>query len=771
MLWREKLKSLFNTFTYMKQERGAIFVLTALMLPVLFGFLGIGYDVGNLYMHKARLQHAADAAALAGARAFVDENATKRKQYRDEYKSSNHVTTIPADARENINQNAKADAKVAAKAAAVANVNQNMVNLHNNAYQSSYYLVTGIIHEAGKDYNQQYFKVNLKETVPLFFLPVIMNKKEQDVAAEAVSTIIRQEGGNNNNNNNDNNNGGIESLFMVKSSFTIGGGWHHGADGTPSSQKGGHHPTWSGYYDGDLRYTGNSPSVDFGNGGTDPYDGTNFEVLFNSKGTALLNAIRGLEGLSHKDVETIENSNEFAIFITELKKNKYYFTKEGETGTLTEAGENFISEIKQRLSQDDGYAHAYNYFYEMVRSNSYYHSKFTHIDYDMDSFGDSVESLFKNKLAKLRNTADDKIPEYLEDKAAWDAANNNLTEEQLNAAYNTMVEKANAAKKTPKELYTILVEYHNRMVGLWTVPDDVWDDYVTAGSPGGIPKDSFASLIGGNWSDSGKNHESWEENLGSWQWDNIKGFYKETIKIPTKDEYKTDLLRVATGGLTHEPVPSEYKPAASDTYYAQYNGGERPWKASELSTSNILSKEHSYFCYNGSANIINFTIDKDGFYTGNGIGSDDPFYFFVAKDVNDVINIKLEADMNRPLVFCYMGTNSPKIYLQLNGHTFRGVIYTPNHSNGHMNSSGGTFKGTWMGEGITLQQGNAHFEYVDYELEESLEKAWPGYSEESSGGDNGQNQEDYGDDETDNSWIKVIKLVNSVDNVKEVEDL
>ena len=73
--------SIFNTvlekikyIKFLKQERGAIFVLTALLLPVVLGCMGFAYDFGNLYMHKARLQNAADAAALTGARAFVDEN-------------------------------------------------------------------------------------------------------------------------------------------------------------------------------------------------------------------------------------------------------------------------------------------------------------------------------------------------------------------------------------------------------------------------------------------------------------------------------------------------------------------------------------------------------------------------------------------------------------------------------------------------------------------------------------------------------------------------
>ena len=48
-------------------KRGAIMVLFAILLPVLFGFVGFGFDVGLLYMQKGKLQDIADATALAGA--------------------------------------------------------------------------------------------------------------------------------------------------------------------------------------------------------------------------------------------------------------------------------------------------------------------------------------------------------------------------------------------------------------------------------------------------------------------------------------------------------------------------------------------------------------------------------------------------------------------------------------------------------------------------------------------------------------------------------
>ena len=64
------LKSYFEKI--LRKQRGAIIVMTAIALPLLFGFAGLGYDVGNLYLHKGKLQHIADASALAGAAVYRD---------------------------------------------------------------------------------------------------------------------------------------------------------------------------------------------------------------------------------------------------------------------------------------------------------------------------------------------------------------------------------------------------------------------------------------------------------------------------------------------------------------------------------------------------------------------------------------------------------------------------------------------------------------------------------------------------------------------------
>src|SRR5687768_11098375 len=54
--------------TRLRGERGATAVIVALLLVPLLGFAAIAVDVGALYAERARLQTAADAAALAVAR-------------------------------------------------------------------------------------------------------------------------------------------------------------------------------------------------------------------------------------------------------------------------------------------------------------------------------------------------------------------------------------------------------------------------------------------------------------------------------------------------------------------------------------------------------------------------------------------------------------------------------------------------------------------------------------------------------------------------------
>lgn len=57
----------------MKKNKGAILVMLALLLPLIFMFTGLAVDTGSLYAQKAKLQNTADAAALAGATALQEK--------------------------------------------------------------------------------------------------------------------------------------------------------------------------------------------------------------------------------------------------------------------------------------------------------------------------------------------------------------------------------------------------------------------------------------------------------------------------------------------------------------------------------------------------------------------------------------------------------------------------------------------------------------------------------------------------------------------------
>ncbi len=54
-------------------QRGVVMVFFAILLPLLFGFMGLSIDVGLAYVEKGKVQDIADSAALAGAAHLADE--------------------------------------------------------------------------------------------------------------------------------------------------------------------------------------------------------------------------------------------------------------------------------------------------------------------------------------------------------------------------------------------------------------------------------------------------------------------------------------------------------------------------------------------------------------------------------------------------------------------------------------------------------------------------------------------------------------------------
>lgn len=233
MPWREKIKSLLHNLTYVKQERGAIFVLTALLLPVLFGFMGIAYDVGNLYIHKARLQNVTDAAALAGGGLFKNPPEKAEPTEADEYISatSGKVVKLVNSEEVVVKEIQNVDYKdgttikdreggttvttnspnhVKADEVARAYINKNKINLGNdvkteelsalgykgtntttvNGTPSTTGSVTTTVNtETKKETDAIYYRVIASEEVKLYFLPVIMDKNVQTVRTTSIAVV------------------------------------------------------------------------------------------------------------------------------------------------------------------------------------------------------------------------------------------------------------------------------------------------------------------------------------------------------------------------------------------------------------------------------------------------------------------------------------------------------------------------------------------------------------------------------------------------------
>ena len=228
MCWREKAKSALkrekianvlqhlnvvkavqNKLTYLKEERGAIFVLTALLLPIMFGCLGIAYDVGNVYIHKARLQNVTDAAALAGGRAYLEsqKKTTGTKDNIDDdsdgHDSDNPFTYTIAGRSSRSSDGITYDSSrkhADADKAADDYIYNNIINLGETVHADKYshYALKGVKknppHEGQEEdtyteADEIFYRVGLYETVPLYFLPVITNKNVETVRAGSVVLV------------------------------------------------------------------------------------------------------------------------------------------------------------------------------------------------------------------------------------------------------------------------------------------------------------------------------------------------------------------------------------------------------------------------------------------------------------------------------------------------------------------------------------------------------------------------------------------------------
>lgn len=183
----------------LRQETGAVLIFTALAIPVLLGLTGIAFDVGNLYMHKARLQNVADAAALAGARAYADSQANPENDPNNIRDSLDNYNTEGAKNTVDYSINNSTPLRdygntphPNADKAADDYIYKNRVNLGNTVTSDPFSHYALLSKEAAP---KIFYRVGLYEYVDLYFLPVIRGiPKRQKVGVEAIVKLTEDTG-------------------------------------------------------------------------------------------------------------------------------------------------------------------------------------------------------------------------------------------------------------------------------------------------------------------------------------------------------------------------------------------------------------------------------------------------------------------------------------------------------------------------------------------------------------------------------------------------
>ena len=524
------------------------------------------------------------------------------------------------------------------------------------------------------------------------------------------------------------------------------------------------------------------------------------------------------------------NEPDYNALINAMKADKNLYSVNGDVATPTAEGAVLLAKLQDlRDGKDNAYQAVYNAFYDEFASNTHYHSSFQKLeDYDMDSFGLAIKKLFKNKLEsgqsdeEILNAYNEAHNRWVAEKTEYEMAHQQWVTDKNAAQVEAQNQIDNSQSSlsgggltnlTPHAVYTMLYTYAKKPINEGKDNDTIWNEYQQAVSEGKTFSFSnsdgffnFLEQIKWNWVDEPASSAVWSDIKNNWNLRNAYIWNQSIIPayeasggsttgsaVPTLDFLMSQWLNQhPEPTLSREPQLDDFKKSANgDEYYAQYNGNpdtkqyQKEWTAAEISNS-VNSKEHSYFYYTGVNTYLNqsfgqFTLNIDGpLYTDTDgiITNDTPFYLFLADRLNDQIQINLSVNLNRPLVICYMGS-SAKFDLKLNGHKFRGIVYTPNSSGGDImlhsydqndNTVKGIFEGTWMSDSLMVKDGQGYYKYVGYDLEDSLDAAMPGYTtEEEEHGNDGSDEEDDSDD--NNNPIKVIKLVKKVEEIKTIEEI
>ena len=164
MIHKNNLRTHKNNFSC----RGQVSVLFAALIPLLFLVLGVVLDLGWYYLNVSRLQNAADAAAVAGASAIIED-----KENFSGYKKVMLVKKYPARASNEYRTGTAAELQTIQKGNAIAEKYVNK-NLSGASYESNFDAWTKTqIQSEQKLYEKDdnlYYVVKLSEEIKHFFL-------------------------------------------------------------------------------------------------------------------------------------------------------------------------------------------------------------------------------------------------------------------------------------------------------------------------------------------------------------------------------------------------------------------------------------------------------------------------------------------------------------------------------------------------------------------------------------------------------------------------
>ena len=135
-----------------KNQKGVFLVFTAVLLPIIFACAGLAMDLGSAFAHKSKLQNAADAAALAGAKTFAVNNET-------------------------VDKHPLADAMA--------------VGYANTNYQKEIIETHRKLQSQTKD-GKTYYRVYLKDYVPVTFMRLLGVGPTMEVSVDAIATVPQE---------------------------------------------------------------------------------------------------------------------------------------------------------------------------------------------------------------------------------------------------------------------------------------------------------------------------------------------------------------------------------------------------------------------------------------------------------------------------------------------------------------------------------------------------------------------------------------------------